>query len=239
MAKNGFTVRIDALLGSLAEGFEPSLCVGDLVFERFRCRCELRNLGWIVPCAVTVPHARECRLHAVVILVADRVELVVMATSAMHGQAEKRRSGSHDHVVEMIGAFLRFASGVLDADRIVRACYQESGRRLDVAIIRRKLVAGQLLQDHAAKRLVFVERADDPVSVRPSVAAQMILLVAIALAETRDVQPVPPPALSVGGRCEQAVDQFDVGFRIVILDERVHFRRPRRKSGQVEAQSSY
>ena len=76
-------------------------------------------------------HAGEDRLQAVVILLRDRVELVVVAAGAMRRHADERGHGGHHHVVAIQqardvlvgGAFAQFRV----ADEIPRAGGDEAG----------------------------------------------------------------------------------------------------------------
>ena len=57
----------------------------------------------------------------------------------------------------MIRAFLSLSLGILDSYCVVWARYQEAGRCSDGRIAGTDLVAGELLDDHAVKRLIFVQ----------------------------------------------------------------------------------
>ena len=114
---------------------------------------------------------------------------------------------------------------------------QEPGRRLGqpVAAVGGERVAGELLEDEPGERRVAVERADHVVAIGPGGRPRQVGLVALALAEPDDVEPVPAPALAVMGRGQQPVDQRLVGQRVGIGRRT---RRPAsgvgRQAGQVE-----
>src|SRR5690606_15406509 len=116
----------------------------------------------------------------------------------------------------------------------MRTSHQEAGGGLNVEVSRGELVAGELLQDHAVKGLVLIEGANDPITVRPSGLAQVVLFVPVALAKARDVEPVPAPALAVGGRGEQAGDEVLVSSRVGISEERVDLVGRGRQAGEVK-----
>ena len=119
----------------------------------------------------------------------------------------------------------------------MRTSHEKSCRGLNERVALAEPVAGQLLEDHPVERLVLVERADHPVAIRPGRVAEMVLLVAVALPEPRDIQPVPAPAFPVRRCRQQLVDQSFVCVRIGICDKRGDGLGRRRQSVQVEAQT--
>src|SRR5260370_29477506 len=64
----------------------------------------------------TLLTAGEDRVHAVVIALADRVELVIVTTGARYGQSEKRRAHGIDRIGLPFGAILLAVVGVLDGE---------------------------------------------------------------------------------------------------------------------------
>ena len=66
------------------------------------------------------------------------------------------------------------------------------------------LVAGDLELDEPIVRHVVVEGPDHEVAVVVGVLAVVVLLVAVALGEPRQVEPVPRPALAVMRGCSGA-----------------------------------
>ena len=87
-------------------------------------------------------------------------------------------------------------------------------------------IAGQLLEDEPGERRVAVERADDVIAIRPGRRPGQVGLVALALAEPDDVEPVPPPALAVLRRGQQPIDERLIGQRV---GDRRRRRRPLRE----------
>ena len=63
-----------------------------------------------------------------------------------------------------------------------------------------------MLHDQSVKRLVFVERANHVVAIRPGIVDHVIDFKPGAFAEADDVEPMPSPLLAVAGRCEQSID---------------------------------
>jgi hypothetical protein len=90
--------------------------------------------------------------------------------------------------------------------------------------LRREHVAGHLVDHELIETHVAVERADDPITIRPD-DARLVFFIAIRVRIPRDVEPVPAPALAVVRGSEQTVDQFLVSVRIRIVDEGVDFLR--------------
>jgi hypothetical protein len=91
--------------------------------------------------------ARKNRLEAVVILHADRIELVIVAACAVHGEAQKAGHGGHHHVVPVEGAgdqLVHRALAQLDvADKVPRPGCNESCSRHTAGILAQH-VAGKL-----------------------------------------------------------------------------------------------
>src|SRR5437763_1561992 len=81
------------------------------------------------------------------------------------------------------------------------------GGRLGEAIVRLERVASELFEDKPRVRRIVVEAADDVVAIGPGIGAEGVHLVAVALGEAGDVEPVPRPALAVVWTLQQAVEQ--------------------------------
>ena len=97
----------------------------------------------------------EKRLQAVVIVLRDRVELVIVAAGAAHRQAEE---GSADGVGHLGEDFVAAEGDELVAGVAAhRPQAMEPGRDQQLLIVRIDLVAGELFQDEAVERLVGVE----------------------------------------------------------------------------------
>ena len=94
-------------------------------------------------------------------------------------------------------------------------------------------VAGDLLDGELAERQVPIEGVDDPVAVHPGGAAA-VLLVAVGVGVSREVQPGTGPALAVVRRGQQAVDDLLVGVGARVGHEGVHLgqRRRQRRRGR-------
>jgi len=215
-------------------GLESALEVAD---RRGACGLPLHGVG-VVDARAT---RREHAVQRVVVGLADRVELVVVAARAGDRLAEEGLAEHVDLVVdepdlllERLGrqvavedeAVVRGADhGLVDAARCVDA------RRLQQ--VARDVLADQLVVGH-----VLVERADQVVAILIRVGDRRVAFGAVGVRVAHDVHPVPRPALAVGGRSEQPVDLAleRVGTRVLL--ERRQLRARRRQTGQHVAQAT-
>ena len=144
--------------------------------------------------AVLVFHARDERLHGVVIPRRDGVEFVVMTPGAADAQAEKRLADVHHDLVERIlpceplGHIVR-----PDLAGQKHRCREEKSRRRIFA----KRITDDLLADELVVGRVLVEGADDIVAIRPGVGAFGVHLEAVRVRVAHHIQPVLRPALAV------------------------------------------
>ena len=179
---------------------------------------------------------REGRDQPVVILRRNRIELVIMATRAADGQAEHRGADGRGHVVKFIVALLfRLVGGDLCG---VCAGGKKSGGLHGKQAVRLQFVAGDLPLHEAVVGQVLVERADDEVAVVISIGPIIILLVAVTLRKTGEVEPMPAPPLAVVRTGQQAVNQPLVGVRRLVIHERLHLLRCRWQPDQIERRAA-
>ena len=115
---------------------------------------------------------------------------------------------------------------------------QETGSNKFVGIGRKHFVAGQLLTHEAVVRLIFVERAHDPVTVSPGLRALRVAVEAVAFGVTCEVQPVSGPPFAVARRGEQTVDETRVGAGRVLRKKAFLFGERRGQAVQVELHTS-
>ena len=152
---------------------------------------------------------REERLEPVIVLLQDRVELVVVAAGTADAQPEEDLARDVGDVIQDVGPLPAHVALVV----FVGAQPEVAGRHSQLGIVGIELVAGKLLGQEAVVGFVGVEGPDDIVAVTPGVGAERILPVAVRLGIAHEVEPVPPPALAVTRRGQQAVDQSLVGVR--------------------------
>ena len=186
------------------------------------------------------PGALEDPGQAVVVGRRDRVELVVVAAGAAERQAQERAADA------CRPARRRCPSP--SSPRRPRPAPSGPSARKPVAISRS---CGAAASSAAGSRspascsrtnwsygLSRVERGDDVVAVAPGVAVGDVLVEAVGVGVAGDVEPVPAPALAVGGRGEQPVDDLGEGVGRVVGEEGVDLLRRRRQAGQVEGRAA-
>ena len=159
----------------------------------------------------------EVRHQAIVLAVGDRVVLVRVALCAAHGHAQEHRARRRDPVGHRVEAELEGVDAALLVQHRVAV---EAGRH---AVVGRRVgehVSRELLDDELVERHVGVERADDPVSIRPD-AARAVLLVAVAVGVAREVHPAAGLAFGVVRGRQQLVDESLVGVASLVGQERV------------------
>ena len=154
----------------------------------------------------------ENGLQAVIIELADGIELVVVALRALDGEAVEgvERVGDHVVAVEVARDFaVDFRLGHFGVtDEIPRAGGDETERLDAVGRVREKLVAGDLFLHETRVGLVAVERANHVIAIRPRVRARLVLVVTVRVAVVNDIKPVTRPAFAVARVGEQAIHQL-------------------------------
>ena len=98
-------------------------------------------------------------------------------------------------------------------------------------------VAGQLFQREPVERLVLVERLDDVIAEGID-ADRLVAVIADAVRITHQVEPPHGHPLAEFRRAQQPVDDIFVRLLARIGQKRVHLRRRRRQTGQIEAKPS-
>ena len=94
-------------------------------------------------------------------------------------------------------------------------------------------VAGNLLDGELIERHVAIERVDDPVAPPPHFT-DAVGLIPIGIAIARCFHPAEGHALGISRRRQQPVDDFLVRARGFVVQERMHFDRRGRQTGQIE-----
>ena len=147
-----------------------------------------------------------------------------------HGQAQEHTAGRIDPVHDLLDAvLLNINPPLLIGQRVTMKsrCHAllEGGVRQEVAreLFDKELVVGQ----------IPVKRFDDPLAISPRMRPHRVLLEAVAVGVTRQIQPVPRPALAKVRRRQQTVDHPLVGVWRWIVDEILDFSRRRRQTDEV------
>ena len=206
--------------------------------------CQRSAFGGHCRIGITRPvgavHASEDRLQAVIFLLRDRVEFVIMAARAMDGQAQECGHGVHHHIVAIVVArdqaiglaFRQFNM----PDKIPRPGGDETGGHNAVGIARKQHVPGELLLDETRIGGVVVEGSNDVVAVRPGVGPRFVFVVTVGFAVVNHIQPVSRPAFAVTRRAQQAIDHGFVRIRAAVRNELLDLLRRRRQPGEIKAE---
>ena len=172
----------------------------------------------------------------VIISGGDGIELVIVAAGASDRQTQESLRGHVDLIVDHVIALQRkiLLGESLFAER------QEAGGD-DAAIahagvrVGRENVAGQLLAHELVVRHVVIEGLHDVVAIAPGVGIAVVFVAAGGIGITHDVEPVPPPALAVTGRSQQAVDHLLKSLGRFVGEEILQLLFGGRKAGQIES----
>ena len=119
---------------------------------------------------------------------------MIVAACALNREAKHPASDRGEYIIEVIKTALR---SVLFPEMHARSRPQESGGNHGVNVLAIQFVAGDLFPNKNVVGFVVVKRADHVVSIHPGIGPIVIVLEAIGVRITRDVQPVPAPALTV------------------------------------------
>ena len=169
--------------------------------------------------AFAVLHPREARDDRVIIGHCDGVELVIVAARTMQREPEERAGRRGREVVQIIRALVCGEHGVGRLHDVRRAADDEA-----CGLVRAERVTRELLGDEPVVGHVAVERADDPVAIRPGILARAVRLVTVALRESHDIQPVPRPPLAEVRRGEEPV-HHSADCRLPIADLKLSLER--------------
>ena len=194
--------------------------------------------GVVLAIGIDVPEKGE---HRVVVGLAQGIELVVVTPGTPEGDAEKRRPRGGEDVVQVVelggqGAVRLVIPDMktVEAGRDDRLAPLGSSRLVRPLELRGDLIPRDLLPDETVVWLVRIEGADDVVAIAPGVRLLPIPLVAVALGEADQVEPMARPAFPVMGGAEEAVDEPFPGAGGRVGLERGHLLGGGGKAGQVK-----
>ena len=174
----------------------------------------------------------EDGLQTVEIGLEDGVELVIVATCAVHGEAKKGLADVGCYLGEdFLAADVRVN---IARDQVLRtgakiAC-GDQGFRAGGG----DFVACQLFANKTVVGLVGIEGVDDVVAVAPGMGSFFIQFEAVGVGITDDVEPFQSPAFTIGRGGHQAIDKLFVSIGGLILQERADFGGGRRQTRNVE-----
>ena len=205
-------------------------------------RAVLRHSGVDIVLLIGAIHRREDRLEAVVVLLGNGIEFVVVTLRTLDSEAVEGLKGVHHHVVsiQVTGhPSVDFRLGhLLVSDEIPRTGRDEPERLDAVAGERENDIACHLLLHESRVGFVLVERADDIIPIRPGVRSRLVFVVAMRLTEVDDVEPMPGPALPIPRRGEQTVDQAFIRIGCRVRDEELQLVGRGRKTEQIETEAA-
>ena len=175
--------------------------------------------------------ALEHPVEPVVVARGDRLELVVVAASTTHRQAEHAPCDHVDAVVDHV-IVDPFVGPAADVDK---------SERCQIAIVvgrDTREVAGELRHDEPVERHVFVEGPHAPVAVGPGERIRLVLAAAAeahAVGIPGHVKPVAGPPRAIPRAGEQAIHGRFKGCGRRVGGECIHLAHGRRHAGEIKA----
>ena len=173
---------------------------------------------------------RVKRLHRIIILLAERLEFMVVTSRASERDAQEHGCGGVDGVVQGVEAALRLVRRV----HHVGAQKVEGGGGDRPRIVGRQFVSGDLFADEAVVGFVAVKGVDHVIAIAPRMRAQGVMFESVAFGVAHEIQPVTGPAFAVVRRGEQTVDEPFVSLWRTILNENVDVLRRGRQADEIE-----
>src|SRR6185503_10421725 len=101
----------------------------------------------------------------------------------------------------------------------------------------RQKVARELFESELIELDIVVNGVDHPIAVEPGKGARPIDLIARRISITRQVQPMPTPALAEMRRGQQRIDETFVGVRRSIIENLLDSLRCWRQPKQIQVKS--
>ena len=150
--------------------------------------------------ALAALHACKDRPQAVILLLRNGIEFVIMTTRTIDRNTHGRCDDLRDHVIQIACASCALEHVALCLhlpDKIPRPRRQKAGGDDRFLIIGTNHVARNLLVQKLVVRLIRIQRLDNVVAITPSIRAQLVALKSMRVGIVRDVQPMPRPALAV------------------------------------------
>ncbi len=167
--------------------------------------------------------------HAVVVALGDRVQLVVVAPSTVHGQAQEDLAGRGDHIVQLVRPRLSSVGRfVVPQPQPIEAGGDD---RIGGDLV--QFVARQLFAQELVEGLVLVERADHVVAVPPHLWLGIVPFETVRFGIADQVQPVAAPFFAILWRVQQAVDDGFPRPGRIVGQKTLHIGRLGGKTGQV------
>ena len=181
----------------------------------------------IEPALLGVPEEGR---HRIKILLADRVELVIVACRAVGGEPEPHPRRGGDPVVGVVREVFLFDGTALVGGHVAPV---EPGGDLLLFAGPGQQVPGDLLHGEPVEGQVAIEGPDDPIAVGPHLAV-VVEVQAVRVGVAGGIEPIAGAVLTPLGRVHEAIDPALVGVGARVADELFHPFGPRRQTGEVE-----
>ena len=171
-------------------------------------------------------------IEAVEVLLGDRVELVVVAAGASGGQSQphrRQRGGALHGALDAVHLDRKAAFAIVQGVPVEAGCHAllEGGAG--------QQIPRDLLDREPVESEVPVERVNHPVAPAPGERANVVRLIAVALAETGLIEPVERLHLTAVRRCEQPLGGLLVGLPAALNP--LDLVQARGKSGQIQTET--
>ena len=192
---------------------------------------------WIIHDHLAGATAGEHSVQCVEVLLADRIELVVVTAGARNGQAEK---GFREHIDLVVDHLHLIVQGI---HRDVPELHHAQVRRPNPGFIQAfgaidsrvfQEIPGDVFADQLVIGNVRVEGAYEIIPVAPGHGQFRITLTPMRFAVADQVHPVPRPTLAKTGRGQQSVHPLLVGVGRAIAQKVFDLFHRRRQPGQCE-----
>ena len=159
----------------------------------------------------------------VIVALRNRIVLVIVTTSAAHGQPQQARAQRGDHIFQLVVAVpLEFLFGLND---VFHSRHEKAGGGTCLRVVGLQQITGDLPADKLIVRHILIQGLDDKVTVVVGRAAILVHFKAVALAKPRQVEPMSSPAFAVVLVIEQPIDQLLISFRRIVCDKCLQFIR--------------
>src|SRR5262249_9008621 len=133
-----------------------------------------------VESSFSLVYTGENRLKGVVFRLGDWIELMVVAAGTMYRRAHEGGHGRRDHGVPVeVGGSLSIDGVISDVTKgtlVPRPGGQKPGGDNCLRIVGIQNIAGDLFQDKAGVRFIFIERTNEVVPIGPGVGPGAVLV---------------------------------------------------------------
>ena len=187
---------------------------GDLLFLFRRAHLNVWRHRRIAPAAVHRCLVEE-RIHAVVITLTDRVELMIMAAAAIKSQPHPHGAHRFCLIKNILHTVFCRDTAALTIDHMIAV--KTGGQHLLLSCIRQQ-ITGDLFHGKIVIRLISIEGANHPVTPWPH-STFTVPLIPIAIGIPCGLEPIPSHTLTITRRSQKPIDHcFKCLGRLVFLE---------------------